>query len=426
MQRLRPPTSFRGRLLLIAGAALVLRVAYVAIVRQDLGFGDAYVYWLDAQHLADGKGFQHPFEDAPTAEHPPLHIVLLAGLNLLGLDGYQEQKVALAFVGSLTVVLIALLARDVAGERVGLIAGGLAAVYPNLITADGSLMSETLYLVFVVAALIVAWRFTRRPDLRGLALVGALVGLAALTRGEAIALVPLLILPLAWFRGPDLRRRVALATAGVAAFVVVLTPWTVRNLTVFEEPVLISSNGNAVFVGANCDRTYYGDLIGSWAFSCYGTTPPGDESQRSNAYRERGLEYMRDHLGRLPLVVAARAGRALEVYRPGQGVFLQATEGRAAWPARLGIGAFWALLVLAVGAIVRLGVRRLDHWVLLAPIVMATITCLTAYGSTRLRIAAEPSLVVLAAISLDALWRGARTRRRPARSAPPPASAPAG
>ncbi len=159
MRRLRPPTSFRGRLLLIAALALAVRVAYVAITRQDLGFGDAYVYWLDAQHLAAGNGFQHPFDGVPTAEHPPLHIMLLAGFDLLGLNGYQEQKIGLAFVGTVTVVLIALLARDVAGDRAGLLAGALAAVYPNLVTADGSLMSETLYLVFLVGALIVARHF---------------------------------------------------------------------------------------------------------------------------------------------------------------------------------------------------------------------------------------------------------------------------
>ncbi len=181
-----------------------------------------------------------------------------------------------------------------------------------------------------------------------------------------------------------------------------------------------------MFVGANCERTYYGDLVGSWAFSCYGTSPPGDESQRANAYRRRGLDYIREHLDRLPVVLAARAGRALEVYRPGQGVFLQTTEGRAARPARVGIAMFWVLLVLAVAGARRLRIRRLDTWVLLAPIVMAVATCLTAYGSTRLRIACEPSLVVLAAVSLDALVRRARDRRRIEPPAARPASAQAG
>jgi len=414
VRRPRLPTSFRGRLLLIAGLALVVRVAYVAVTRTDIGFGDAFVYWIDAQHLADGQGFRHPFNGMPTAEHPPLHVLLLAGFDLLGINGYQHQKLGLCVIGTGTVVLIALLARAYAGERAGLLAGGIAAVYPNLVMADGTLLSETLYLAFVVAALIAATRFADRPSGRGLAVIGALVGLAALTRAEALALVPLLLLPLAWLYGTRWRGRLALAACGVAAFAIVLTPWTVRNLQRFEEPVLVSNNGNAVFVGANCERTFYGDLVGSWSFDCYGENPPGDESQRAQEYRRRGTRYIRDHLDRFPVVLAARAARALELYHPNQGVFLQTAEGRAATPARAGIGMFWLLAALAIGGMALLGIRRKRTWILLAPIVMAAITCLTAYGSTRLRIAAEPSIVVLAAVSVDALIR----RRRPRRSGP--------
>ena len=44
-----------------------------------------------------------------------------------------------ALVGTVTVVLVGLLARRVAGERAGLIAAAVAAVYPLLWLADGSL-----------------------------------------------------------------------------------------------------------------------------------------------------------------------------------------------------------------------------------------------------------------------------------------------
>ena len=42
-------------------------------------------------------------------------------------------------------MIVALLGRRLAGERAGLIAAGIAAIYPTLIAADGALMSETLY-----------------------------------------------------------------------------------------------------------------------------------------------------------------------------------------------------------------------------------------------------------------------------------------
>ncbi|MFA9273126.1 MAG: glycosyltransferase family 39 protein, partial [Baekduiaceae bacterium] len=184
--------TFRGRLAAIALLALALRVVYVLSRRGNPVFGDALIYWLDAKHVAAGDGFRHAFENHPTAEHPPLHILLLALQDLVGINGYHEQKLLLCVVGTVTVVLVALLARRLAGDRAGLLAGGIAAVYPNLFMPDGTLMSETLYLALLLGALLAAHAYLGADpsDVRGarrrLAAVGALVALAALTRAEAV------------------------------------------------------------------------------------------------------------------------------------------------------------------------------------------------------------------------------------------------
>jgi hypothetical protein len=41
--------------------------------------------------------------------------------------------------------------------------------------------------------------------------------------------------------------------------------------------------------------------------------------------------------------------------------------------------------------------------VLLAPVALVILVTLISYGFTRLRVAAEPAIVVLAAVALDAL-----------------------
>src|SRR4029078_10552721 len=88
--------------------------------------------------------------------------------------------------------------RRLAGERAGLIAGALAAVSPTLIPADGALMSETLYGLLTAACLLAAYWLYDKPGLGRGAVLGVLVALAALTRGEALLLLPLLLIPLAW------------------------------------------------------------------------------------------------------------------------------------------------------------------------------------------------------------------------------------
>jgi hypothetical protein len=194
--------------------------------------------------------------------------------------------------------------------------------------------------------------------------------------------------------------------ATLAAIVVVLAPWTIRNAARFDHPVLISTNSNGLFIGANCPQTYYGPLIGAWYFDCYTGRLKGGEDESSYFLRQRriGLRYARAHAGRLPEVVAARLGRELDVFRFDQAVFFNAAEGRrASWVSR-GIRLYWAVGLLALAGLALL-VRRRDRdalIVLVAPIVLVLLVSVVTYGTTRFRYAAEPSLLVLAAVALTA------------------------
>jgi hypothetical protein len=413
-----------ARLALILAGALAIRVLYTVLVSQDIPvIGDALTYHLLGENIADGKGFERPlhpqlagFESwppgTPTAEHPPLFPLLVGLFWKLGATTYLAQKLLLCVVGTLTVGLVGLAGREVGGPAVGLTAAGLAAVYPFLWIVDGSLMSETFYGVFVAATLWAALRFARRPSLGLAAGLGALVGVAALTRGDALVLVPVLLIPLAFRAGAAWRSRLTLTVVAVGAFALVLAPWTIRNLTVFEQPVLISTNGNSVFVGANCDGTYHGELTGLWRFDCYGEAPRGDESEQAAEYRDRGLDYARDHVERLPAVMAVRFLRVWDFYRPRQQAEYEIIEGRSETASRIGLLMYYPLLLLAAAGAFILRRRGAPLWPLLAFPVIVSVTAVVIYGITRLRFAAEPALCVLAAVALAAAASRMNTRVR--------------
>jgi 4-amino-4-deoxy-L-arabinose transferase-like glycosyltransferase len=415
--------GFRTRLALIGAAAFLVRALYVLVIAPDrdgIG-GDAPFYHSLANRLADGGGYESapvlasaPAEGelVPTANHGPLWPFLLSLSSLLGGTSYTAHRLTQCAVGAIVVVAIGLLGRRVGGERVGLLAAAISAVYPILLRADGSLMSETLYGVLLAATLWLALRFAHRPSLGLAAGLGALVGLAALTRGEALLLAPLLLVPLAVRAGAAWRSRLTLAAVALGAFALVLAPWTIRNLTVFEEPVLISTNGNAVFVGSNCDAVYHGEFIGLWNFNCYGEAPGGDESESALAYRERGFDYARDHAGRLPLVMGVRFLRVWDFYRPLQQATYESLEGRSETASRIGLAFYYPLLLLAAAGALILRRRRAPLWPLLAFPVMVTITAVAIYGVTRFRFAAEPALCVLAAVALAPMPAAVAARRR--------------
>jgi asparagine N-glycosylation enzyme membrane subunit Stt3 len=69
------------------------------------------------------------------------------------------------------------------------------------------------------------------------------------------------------------------------------------------------------------------------------------------------------------------------------------------------------MAVLAIGGVVIRIRRRASVWPLIVPAVVVTVGTLIAYGQTRFRVPAEPSIVVLAAFTLVALYdRVARSR----------------
>jgi 4-amino-4-deoxy-L-arabinose transferase-like glycosyltransferase len=383
----------------IAVTALAARLVHVlALTRGLRGHGDSAYYHELANLLADGRGFVEPSNGNPSALHPPLFPLLLGLPSLLGLDSYAAHRVAVSLVGTGTVVVVGLVGRRVAGERAGLIAAGVAAAYPVLIAADGAVMSETLFGLLTVLCALAAYRLLDRPTVGRAVALGALVGLAALTRGEGLLLLLLLGVPLA-MRLPT--RRVATLAAAALACLVVLAPWTVRNLSTFEKPVLLSTNEGGLIAGANCARTYSGRDIGGWDINCTFGDPFADESVASASARRRGFDYAREHAGRVPIVVAARLARTFELLQPIRQA--EHAEGRAAGIEVAGAIAFLALLPLgAYGALV-LRRRAVALAPLLAPFGLAVFATVVGYGVPRFRHPADVALAVLAAVALDAL-----------------------
>ena len=196
-----------------------------------------------------------------------------------------------------------------------------------------------------------------------------------------------------------------------------VSPWLVANLTRFDEPVLFSTNDGLTLCGANMDRTYYGSGTGLWALDCATyPVPKGDRSVTSNALRKDGLRYIRDHLDRVPVVVAARVGRVWSIYAPGQMADYNRNEGRPVWASWLAFASFWVLVPFAVRAACCCAGGKVPITPLVAQFVIVTITAAAIYGLVRFRVPAEVSLVVLAAVAFDHVWsRRSAPRRRPRR-----------
>ena len=409
--------------------------------------GDATAYHLLAANLAHGRGYIRPFDDLllhlrrPTAEYPPLFPLLLALPARLGAHSVEQQRIFLAFVGAGTVSLVGLLGRRVVSPAVGLIAAALAAVYPMLFLSEATLMAESLYVGLVALLLLCAYRAYDDPKPVRFVVLGAAIGLATLTRAEGILLGIVVVVPLAmWLRNLTARERIARIGVALGVALVVVAPWTIRNALRFHAFVPVSNNVATLIDGANCDATYGGSQIGLWretfstldvglgpAFAqaryCFVgfdiRDPHFDEAKAASADTRAGLRYARHHLGSLPKVAAVRVLRTWGLYAPSQQVNFESLEGRPrSWQLR-GTQMYWVLLPLALVGAVLLRRRRRAIWPLAATAITVTIVAATTYGQQRFRIAAEPAILVLAAVTIVELAGAVTTsgRRAPRSSA---------
>lgn len=390
---------FRTSIALIGLIALGIRVVYILLVSPaptGIG-GDAGFYHSAANLIAHGhflyRGiFGHAYH---TAEHPPLYPLVLSASSLLGGDSLTAHRVVSCVIGSVAVMLVALLARRVAGDRAGVIAGVIASVYPPFITADGLVMSEPLFVVTVTASLLAALALLDRPTPRNAAILGAMIALATLTRGEGILLVPLLAWPTAALAGRD--RRIARVLAATGATALILAPWVVRNIVVFHQATL-AADSNTVIAGANCPDTYYGRDIGWWSNRCLERARTREQLLVGDASTNAAFTYAGNHLTRLPLIAVVRVLRTFNFFQPlRQGN----REPRTRWVDIVGLVLYYPLLVLAVVGAVRLGDPR-ARWVLLAPVAMVVIVSALTWGIGRFRIAADVSIIVCAATTFAA------------------------
>jgi 4-amino-4-deoxy-L-arabinose transferase-like glycosyltransferase len=402
--------------------------------------GDAYYHHHQANLINDGQWFVNPLEFnnnglvIDSAGDPPLYALYLAFWSRLGLDGITDHRLVSTLCGMAFVVLVGLFARRLAGDLAGVIAAIIAALHPLMWVNDIMLLSEGLYQPLVVVVLWAAYDWTEHPDRRRVALLGAAIALAALTRAEALSLFGLMVLPLVlWGTALDRREKLRQIAVCWTVGILVLAPWIGFNMVRFEKPVTISAVSGTVLMAGSCDEAWSGESMGFWA-NCFeardlwdeleeelpGVTLTGDErvvydeSVRDEFNRSRALEYTIDNWQRYPLVALARIGRSLEFFRVGHTLRMNyLVEGRWEEPSTLGLGLYYALVPLTIlGALVlRRSGRRLTPLLAMWPVIM--LASVTTFGLTRYRVPIDIAMIVMAAVAVS--WLVDRLRESPER-----------
>jgi hypothetical protein len=258
----------------LVALGLALRVAYNLALHPAGDLTSTFVidereYFGAAHMLAEGRGFY--FFDTATWVRPPLYVMLLAFVMSVGGTSYVAMLWLQALLSTATLLPLAWLAWRAGGLGAARWAVGLGALFLPFTLFVGLLLSETLFTLLLALALValVRARVMLPAELRKstpwLVASGVLLGLCALTRATALGFVPLatiwLALPLRQVRplasdvssgeagstrnqvATQVRPRLLGVTVMLAACVVTLIPWTVRNYAAYGKLVAIDTTG---------------------------------------------------------------------------------------------------------------------------------------------------------------------------------------
>ncbi len=409
-------------------AAFGLRALYVALAvgLQAEPASDTAIYDTVAWNLARGAGFRLGGAGGlyPTAFVPPLVPFWVSLLYRAAGHSYPTALWVQCALGAFLPLALFSLGRTLFSAPVGWIAGVLAAFYPLLVFFSGYLLTETTFALILVWALLATAAWVKVPRARTSLAAGILWGLATLTRPTA-ALLPLWLAPWLWkplglTLTPRARtRQLALFFGGLLLCVV---PWTVRNAIALRAFVPLTTGGGRSLLDSNNPRVLEEPALHGNAISTV-HLPPYEEGMRGRSEVEQdrrsaglAVKFLIQHWRDWPRLLAYKQARfwRLRAERGTTGhwqspgspfIFLLERVD----PLALSFGALTPFMLWGAWKALR-GPRR---WFQSLPLWIVTYFALLAsvyWGSLRMRLPAEPLLLLLAAVGLDDVRRRLRLR----------------
>jgi 4-amino-4-deoxy-L-arabinose transferase-like glycosyltransferase len=181
-----------------------------------------------------------------SVQSPPYPFLLATLFKMFGPDSSQSYIAAMlinSLAGALTVWLTWKLVRALGGSGVAaVLAAALVAVWPSQVYAATHVQAISLITLCIVAMIFLFQRSVQTGSLWpwiGYSIIGTLAALTEPVLLPVVALTGLLIL--IWRSGLSIGQRVCNASVLLAAALLIIMPWTVRNRTVHERWIPIKS-----------------------------------------------------------------------------------------------------------------------------------------------------------------------------------------
>jgi 4-amino-4-deoxy-L-arabinose transferase-like glycosyltransferase len=394
-------------------ATFALAAGYAVLTRGHALVGDERFYAEQARLFADGLLYHssHPLgEVQPSAWKTPLYPTWIGSLYTV--LGPSPTRVALvqSLLAPLSVLLTWAIARRWFGPTVAVVAAWIVALMPLVWEQYAMLFPETLAVPMTLA--FVYLFIDRAPTLRLAVALGVATGLMLLLRPTSLFLLAAAIV--GWLVVAGWRPALKHSAIAILVAVLVISPWTIRNVIVTGGFVPLSLQDAAGYGTFNDEAANDPDYPWAWRALLEGGAEPAilldpgpdvTEAEIRSELQQRAFDYIREHPTSVPKAFVWNGIVRLWDLRPPDKAFGEAAAtGNSRAVRAAGIIAHWLILPLAAVGLWRL--RRRPE--LLAPLLTLFVTFSLSFivvAVTRYRVPIEPLLTILAASNLPLAWR---------------------
>jgi 4-amino-4-deoxy-L-arabinose transferase-like glycosyltransferase len=359
----------------------------------------------------------------------PLYPYLLALLYKISGSSIAFAIVCQQLIGTLSAVLVYLLARQLFRPSVSLLAGIFAALYWPFIYFEGDLLIVTTIVFLDLLALLLLEKSIRNDHTKLFLASGIVLGLSAIARPNILILLP--VLPVVFYvRGrppakqsvPVSRRWMRSTLLVYASVFAVILPVIVRNYIVGRDVVPIASQGGVNFyIGNNPQSDGRTAIVPGTRWDWWG----GYEDAIKAAETDRGRALKPSEVSDYYFQKAL----AFIVSSPDESILLILKKSGLFWAGgersnnkyiyffwhKSGLGkvplpGFWLIAPLGLAGGVLLWRRRRDFSLLYIFVIAYMLGVVAFFVNARFRLPVVPVLIIFAAYAAFALWHSVRQR----------------
>ncbi len=361
-----------------------------------------------ASAVASGHGFSSPFRlpSGPTAWLGPVYPVLVAAVfKILGIYTPASAFTVMAInsiFSALTCLAIYLVGKELFGSTLGVLAAWLWAVMPYSINFSFWIWETALSTFLLTLLFWLTLRLARRPRPRAWVVYGLLWGVLALTNASCLSFLPVAAIWL-WYRlRPAGEFRLRHAAASAFLFVLLISPWIVRNYLVMGKFIFPRDDFG--------EELYMGNHEGSQGLAMFWDHPVWNRYQMARVVQEGELAYVAEKQQIAVQWISQHPGRFAELTLRRIAFFWLNIPEEGTIARRFGMGTrhalYFALALLAFWGL-WLAFRRHQRaaWLFAGLFLLYPLVYYITHCHPRYQHPITPEMLLLAVFLLHSSWK---------------------